>query len=110
MLLVFNDVVENAIPWCTWKVGCILSPVSSEAQALLLHGPGDIQEISSTEIYEDEYRALDAIDLRSDNPPVIINLRDFAPEGVKHYIKQPFFNGPEYGQVDAWRWAHLESP
>jgi hypothetical protein len=96
---------------------------SFSCQYFLSIGVKKLYEISNAGGYEEQYRALDA-----KNPPGIsdflfqgfefygndrsdnVYLDELTREDEKSRIRQPFFDDPDLGPVDAWRWAHLQYP
>ncbi|KAI1423884.1 hypothetical protein F5Y12DRAFT_797928 [Xylaria sp. FL1777] len=114
------EIVGHDILWGVCNVEYIdYSLPSPYSQYFLSLGVKKLYGISSTEGHKEWYRGLDdnnLLKLRNnflfeallqyDNVPTDVSLDEMTREDEKSHIKQPFFDDPDPGPVDAWRWAH----
>ncbi|KAI1109804.1 hypothetical protein F5Y14DRAFT_390502 [Nemania sp. NC0429] len=118
---VHNEVAEHDVGWGASNVSYEASPDSFHLQYILSLGIEKLCDIVNAETYEERYRVLDATNgpsstvsflyqgfetANNSNPDVW--LEDLTPEIENLYIRRPYFNDPDPGPADAWRWAHLE--
>ncbi|USP72751.1 hypothetical protein yc1106_00025 [Curvularia clavata] len=95
----FNDIAEHDIAWGEFRVEYSDERDSIFIQYLLSLGLETLRRISMAETYEARYGLLidDAVPHS-----------DFTPTDERTHIRPPFFNDPDTGSPDIWKWAHQD--
>ncbi|KAI0401431.1 hypothetical protein F4802DRAFT_601023 [Xylaria palmicola] len=117
----FTEVAEHDVRWGAANVDYVDIIDNRYLHDVISRGLATIYDVSTAEIYEEQYRALNAAktpwpgdflydgleeDTKGQYRGVFV--ADITPENEDIYIKRPFFNDPDPGPKNAWRWAHIE--
>ncbi|KAF5532687.1 zinc finger domain-containing protein [Fusarium phyllophilum] len=120
----FDDVAEHDITWGELRVEYGVGIDSPYIQHLLSLGLKKLHQIIAAETYEARYKllndrrfsrprirsdflydALDNVNEPDDDTPL---LSDFTPEDERSHIRPPFFDDPDPGPAEIWRWAYQD--
>ncbi|KAF4420427.1 zinc finger domain-containing protein [Fusarium austroafricanum] len=120
----FDDVAEHDIAWGELRVEYGVGIESPYIQHLLYLGLEKLHQIITAETYEARHKLLndrrfscprtrfdflyDALDNVNEPDDTPLLLSDFTQEDERSHIRPPFFNDPDSGPAEIWRWAHQD--
>lgn len=120
MVPAFNEMVEHDIQWGEFRMSYADMSDLDDIEPILARGLSSIHSIVLANTYEDRYQllypdypqhadnflyeALNAVNERDDG----VDLEEYTTDDELSRIRSPFFQDPDTGPADAWRWAHQE--
>ncbi|KAI9739807.1 MAG: hypothetical protein M1834_006528 [Cirrosporium novae-zelandiae] len=116
----FNEIVEHDIQWGEFRINYADMSDPEDIEPILARGLSSIHSIVLANTYEDRYQllypdypqhadnflyeALSAANELDDS----VYLEEYTTDDELSQIRSPFFQDPDTGPADVWRWAHQE--